>query len=566
MEYVIFGFLGVAFLVAIIGKDIYNDRKKQKEFQESLRRNYGTLREKKNNLERFVRINRYYLRHPEEGQIDDVTWNDLGMDEIFLSMNDTYSASGEEYLYYVLRSAGRDQAWLEEFEHLVAYFDSHEDQRVATQLLMAKLGYMGKYSLYDYVDNLDYLGNRSNRRAYLCNALFLPLLALLPFAVGYAMMGMAALMIFNIVTYMREKSEIEPYIISFRYVLKLLDCAEEMEKLPGAKEDEKLRHIMERLTEVRKTMNPLRRGSYWVTSGNGSLGGNPADLLVDYLKMTFHVDLIRFNHMLKFLREHVAFVDEINSILGKLETAIAIGAWRVSRQKGDGYCIPVLNEKAKGELKLEGGYHPLLREPVKNSIEAGRGVLLTGSNASGKSTFLKMVAINALLAQTIHTCTAGYYEAPFFRIYSSMSLRDDLEGGDSYYVVEIKSLKRILNATKASGRPVLCFVDEVLRGTNTVERISASTQILKSLCRDNVICFAATHDVELTELLKEKYDNYHFEEEIVDGDVTFQYRLLNGKATTRNAIKLLEIIGYDADIIQEAQNMAEAFLRTGNWA
>jgi DNA mismatch repair ATPase MutS len=62
------------------------------------------------------------------------------------------------------------------------------------------------------------------------------------------------------------------------------------------------------------------------------------------------------------------------------------------------------------------------------------------------------------------------------------------------------------------------------------------------------------------------YDNYHFEEEIVNGDILFQYRLLPGKATTRNAIKLLEIIGYDQEVIQNAQGMAEDFLRTGRWS
>ena len=83
---------------------------------------------------------------------------------------------------------------------------------------------------------------------------------------------------------------------------------------------------------------------------------------------------------------------------------------------------------------------------------------------------------------------------------------------------------------------VLCFVDEVLRGTNTVERIAASTQILKSLCHPGVLCFAATHDIELTELLQKDFDNYHFEEDIRDGDIFFNYRIKEGRATTRNAI------------------------------
>ena len=195
-----------------------------------------------------------------------------------------------------------------------------------------------------------------------------------------------------------------------------------------------------------------------------------------------------------------------------------------------------------------------------------RGVLLTGSNASGKSTFLKTTAINAILAQTVHTCLADRYSGGLYRIMSSMALRDDLAGGDSYYIVEIKSLKRILNYSADSGRPVLCFVDEVLRGTNTVERIAASTQILKSLAGKNVLCFAATHDIELTHLLEAYYNNYHFEEEIKEEDVVFNYRLKKGRATTRNAIRLLGVMGYEESIIEEAEKQAERFLKTGSWA
>ena len=116
---------------------------------------------------------------------------------------------------------------------------------------------------------------------------------------------------------------------------------------------------------------------------------------------------------------------------------------------------------------MEGGWHPLLTHPVKNSIRKTE-VCAAGSNASGKSTFLKMVAVNAVLAQTIHTCTAESYHAPVFRIFSSMALRDSIQNGESYYIVEIRSLKRILDAAQTETAPVLSFVDEVLQGTNTV--------------------------------------------------------------------------------------------------
>mgnify|MGYP003295100127 FL=1 len=214
---------------------------------------------------------------------------------------------------------------------------------------------------------------------------------------------------------------------------------------------------------------------------------------------------------------------------------------------------------------IENGYHPLLTNPVKNTIQTGKNVLLTGSNASGKSTFLKTTALASLLAQTINTVTADKYAAPFYHLYSSMSLRDDLDSGDSYYIVEIKSIKRILDSMQNCDGKILCFVDEVLRGTNTVERIAASTQILLSMNGEKIQCFAATHDIELTGLLEEYYENYHFEEEIKDGDVLFNYRLQQGKATTRNAIKLLEIMGYEPKIIEKARTQADVFLKQGVW-
>ena len=112
---------------------------------------------------------------------------------------------------------------------------------------------------------------------------------------------------------------------------------------------------------------------------------------------------------------------------------------------------------------------------------------------------------------------------------------------------------------------MLCFVDEVLRGTNTVERIAASTQIMKMLARGRTLCFAATHDVELTRLLASAYDNYHFEEKIEEEDIYFPYLLRKGPATSRNAIALLKMLGYDRSIIEEAEAMAEGFLDSGSW-
>ena len=201
---------------------------------------------------------------------------------------------------------------------------------------------------------------------------------------------------------------------------------------------------------------------------------------------------------------------------------------------------------------------------MANSIDASGGILVTGSNASGKSTFLKNVAMNAILAQTVYTCTATEYAAPFFKIQTSMALRDDLESKESYYIVEIKSLKRILEESKEEA-PLLCIIDEVLRGTNTIERIAASSNILAHLKKPHVLPFAATHDIELSYMLEGAYTNYHFEEEFREDDVEFNYLLKKGRVTTRNAIRLLSMVGYDREIVEESEAAVADFETTGIW-
>lgn len=541
-------------------KGIYDDHSDKKKLIFRLRNRYGELREKEYRPEQYASISRYFEKHPCDGQIDDITWNDLSMDDIFKRLNDTYSSAGEEMLYYMLRTPHFSEEELMHLEELIQYFRKQPEKRVGMQLLFYKLGYTGRFSLYDYLDHLDILGNRSNVKHWILNLLFIPGILFCMIKPSVGILFLIGVMLYNMITYFKEKNEIDTYITSFAYVMKLLDIAEKAEgiHLTAAERE------MELLRSHRKRLSRFKRGAFWLmSSGRMSGSGNPLDIILDYFRMICHLDLMKFNSMLAQVREQAEDVEVLFSTLGYLETAIAIGAYRESLTEE--YCIPELSADKGTRLSAKEMYHPLIEHPVKNTINTKRGVLLTGSNASGKSTFLKTVALSAIMAQTIHTVPAASYEGSYFRICSSMALRDDLAGGESYYIVEIRAIKRILDRTKKDGAPVLCFVDEVLRGTNTVERIAASTEILKSLSGDRVICFAATHDVELTELLSQDYDNYHFEEEIIDNDVHFNYRLLNGKATTRNAIKLLAVMGYEEGIIGNANHRAEEFMQTGKW-
>lgn len=557
MEYLVLTAALILLLVLLFVREAWQDAGRKKKFRQSLRDGFGQMPMRKYTMENSVHIPGYFQRHETVGQLDDITWNDLGMDEIFKRINYTHTATGEEYLYYLLRSVKQDKASLTHFEELVQWFAEHEDERTDIQYELSKLGYTGKYSLYDYIENLDYLGERSNTKEYMLNALYVVAFALMPFQFSWALVAVCILAVYRIISYFKIKVEVESYVVSFAYVTRLMGTAEKVGKLKLPVCDKEL----SRIKAILESLKGISSGFYWISAMAGRKSDNPLEILLDYGRMLFHFDLIIFNRMLGKLRLNLEQIDDLISELGFMESAVSVAYFRASLVNG--WCVPKFTDEGQG-LKMVQGYHPLLEHPVKNSIKANRGVLLTGSNASGKSTFLKTVAINAILAQTIHTCAAEQFHSSVWSIYSSMALKDDLGSGESYYIVEIKALKRILDALKG-GESVLCFVDEVLRGTNTVERIAASAQILKSLGTEDVLCFAATHDIELTELLKEDYDNYHFEEEIKDGDISFQYRLLSGRATTRNAIRLLEMIGYSKDVTEEAMRRAEAFLETGVW-
>ena len=314
------------------------------------------------------------------------------------------------------------------------------------------------------------------------------------------------------------------------------------------------------MKEAAKSFGYVKRNAKWISCGK-SMNGSLVDSLLDYERMLLHTDLIKFSKMVDIINQNSTQLELIYETIGYLESMVAAASFR---DLLDYYCVPELVKNSKPFIDAKDLYHPLIDDPVANTISEKQSVLITGSNASGKSTFIKTLAINAILSQTIYTSTSRAYRGNYYRVFTSMALRDDLFNNESYYIVEIKSLKRILDAVNDE-IPILCFVDEVLRGTNTLERVAASAQILKSLSKGYVLCFAATHDIELTYILEKHFSNYHFQEEVVDNDVLFDYNLCTGRAQSRNAIKLLGMIGYKKDIIDQATNAANDFLKKGTW-
>lgn len=521
---------------------------------------YGQMPRSEFTYEEYESVSHYFrnkVKNTDEFYIDDITWNDLDLDKIFLMMNHTHSAVGRDYLYKLLRTPTADQKELSERERLIGYFDGHEKQRTEIMQAFSEIGFTRKISVSDHMARLFSLKAASNV-PHILNLLCI-LIAVLFMILIDPVFGIMLLLVavgISITSYYKTKSRIDSFFTCIRQLVAMLRAAR---KIASFRIDA-LSVYNDRLKKSYAVFHKIVKGA-WLLSAGKEKGGSLVEIVLEYVRIFTHIDLMKFNSMLKKIGSHPDEAEELMDCLGYLESMIGIASFRRLLPY---YCLPEFSERNAG-MDITQLYHLCIANPVANSIREARPVLVTGSNASGKSTFLKSTAIAAILAQTVHTVPAERYAAPFYRIYTSMAISDSLETQESYYIVEIRSLKRIVDAAHGKGARVLCFIDEVLRGTNTVERIAASGEILKNLAQAGVMCFAATHDIELTQMLSRYYANYHFTEEIYGGQIRFSYILHHGESTSRNAIRLLELIGYEDAIIQSSQQSADDFVNTGTW-
>ena len=491
----------------------------------------------------------------KECLIDEITWNDLNMDDVFQKINHTWSFAGEDYLYYLMHVPVNSKKDWKDQEELIRYYQEHERERIELQMLFAKIGKYHSASIYSYICRSIEMNTHTPLVHYLCPIALAIAIGSLFFNPAEGVGFLILVVITNIGLYFSKRRPIENSMQALQYFLNLQKAAGDILKKKLVVNEHYREMLQKDYTSVKKYLG-------WTTMLKPADWGNQSleEIVLDYFRLVTHLDNILFYRCMRRLKQNMNAVENLITTMGFLESIIAIGSLRKALPY---YCVPEFSER--GQLEIQDAYHPLIEEPIANSICAEKGILITGSNASGKSTFLKTIAINAIMAQGLHTCAANIYRGTWCHIFSSMALRDNIYQGESYFIAEIKALKRILEA-KDENLPVLCFVDEVLRGTNTVERIAASTQVLREFQRRNILCFAATHDIELTFLLEKEFENYHFQEQIQDGEVIFDYRLYKGRSTSRNAIRLLELLGYETDIVEGANEMVARFLKNGKWS
>lgn len=215
------------------------------------------------------------------------------------------------------------------------------------------------------------------------------------------------------------------------------------------------------------------------------------------------------------------------------------------------WCFPVLS-KEPGHLNTAELGHPLITESKRvNNSFATSGLnqlaLVTGSNMAGKSTFLRSIGVNIVLAMMGAPVCAKSFSIYPVKVMSSMRIADNLEESTSTFYAELKKLKSIIEAVNRNEK-IFILLDEILRGTNSLDRHAGSKALIKQLIHHKAVGIIATHDIELTALTEEfpvNIHNYHFDVQVANDELYFDYKLKDGICQSMNASILMRKIGIE---------------------
>ncbi|MDB4915918.1 MAG: hypothetical protein JWM95_3562 [Gemmatimonadetes bacterium] len=483
---------------------------------------------------------------PQDEQRPARAWADLDMDDVFRKLDRTVGWPGQHLLYARLRTEHHSPADLARLEGQV--FQATADGGLRTRLRMALAPLDARRA-----SALPFLfyGELPQRPPLAWMYPLLSMAGVISVVAAFRWPGLILLLgglgLLNACLRAWHRDRIDRVVPAMRMLPAMLGAATSLTLLEG--------ELKPHATELRHALPKLHwmsRAAWWLSfepTGANEL----VNFVYELVNLLFLLDVTAYAWSVDALVQGRDTLRSVYVALGELDTVQSLATLRSERSD---WSRPSFCEGVECGVDFSGLKHPLLHDAVPNALTMlDRSVLLTGSNMSGKSTFIRAVGVNAVLAQTIHTVFAERWRSPRMAVRTSIGRADSILEGKSYYRAEVDGIGALLTATPGHARLIL--IDELFRGTNSVERVSAAKAVLAHLDAGEDFIIVATHDVELLDLLP-GYAAYHFREEVRDGELTFDYRLHGGPCSTKNAIAILELAGYPAGVVAEARAQAAA--------
>jgi hypothetical protein len=478
--------------------------------------------------------------------VDDRTWSELEMDAVFDRLDKSITPLGAQYLYSLLRTY---RSAPEPVSEWVPLHRELKAQPAARQNLRGALGRMDRQDTADLAGFIlgppQTVPQHWKWYYFLPGAMIVSLLGL--FFNHWFLFPAVAIGFFNIFVHYRHGQAVERHGPSLVALGTLLATVRQILRDPDAS---KLPEVQE-LRRVSATIETLHK-----KVSRNFLRAQVADdfsrILFEHLNLVLLFELLSCCGAIEAMNESRETLAGCLGAVGRLD---ALQGLADSLPEFPHFCIPEITRDSP--FVLEDVFHPLLEKPVCNTLTGtGRSMLLSGANMAGKTTLMKALAINLLLAQTVGVCLARKAVLPPARVRTLINRDDKATSGQSYFFHKASALLRMLKSADAEGGEYWFIIDEIFRGTNTIERIAAGSAVLGHLARRWML-IASTHDDELLNLLGDRFDSYHFSEVIADNAARFDYLLKKGPCPTRNAIKLLVLAGYPAEVTDLAQWLAD---------
>ncbi|MEO8620618.1 MAG: hypothetical protein ABI625_06110 [bacterium] len=494
----------------------------------------------------MLAVARYFRDIEREcASLPDRTWADLDLDLVFQRIDRTASWPGQHLLYARLRREDHSDDHLLRFDAGVSRLVSDAALRDRIRATLTKLNHWSASRLPALFGGA--------LPALPFAARFTPLLTVASVAMLAAtlwhpsmILGVLACTVANIVVRLVLQTRIEPFLPALRSLEPMLRAARTLSRIDAAE-------LAAQTTALRVEMKRLEwigRAGRWSTY---EPRGDIDAMIYTYINLLLLADVSAFAWSAEAIRARRAAIREMYEAIGELDVMLSVATLRNEPRT---WCRPEFMASRERAFAVSTITHPVLDDPVPNSLTLdGRNIVLTGSNMSGKSTFVRTVGVNAVLARTIYTVFAKSWCAPKLAVRTSIGRADSLLEGKSYYRAEVDAVGALFTSPSDDQRLIL--IDELFRGTNSIERIAAAHAVLAELDRGDSIVIVATHDVELLELLPD-FGSYHFREEVRDGALTFDYHLHPGACSTRNALAILELAGYPESVVAEARVTAAA--------
>ena len=483
---------------------------------------------------------------PTDSQVDDQTWYDLALHKVFDQLNYTQSSIGAEALYQKMRLLRFQPD--DSLRELEEFFERQPDLRLRVQVIMNQLGKKNHNMARSIV------ANPGRHYSYLYLYIFLaclPVLALffLPFYRIPALTVLFASMCFNIIFSIVRNGFNKIRLDQVSYLVRLFASAEKLSRLALPDQE-----------ALKQATQPFKKAG--VISGvlQTPTGSSEMEIILIYLNLLFLIPQIAQVYIYNQVKSYQKEAQETINLLGEMEVAISL-----LRHKRDFELICQPHFSKEGGIRGKSLYHPLLADPVANDVSFEKNMVISGDNASGKSTYLKMVAINCILAQGLGFAYGESLELSYGHVMTSMDVSDDIEVGDSYFITESKTILRMIESLEKSGFHYF-FIDELFKGTNTIERIGSGLGIVRWLSRHDCLYMISSHDIELVAASGAVNDNYHFDSRYVDGEIVFDYQIKQGSAVTKNAVNTLKSLHFPSEITLTAQELIEQYEETGKWS